>query len=462
MPDLALCATLTVLSVTVLFLIGRPGGWNPAIPTAAGAGLLLALGALPRPGLSPSLSIAGSAALTLLCTIMMALVLDSIGFFRWTAYNVIRRAQGSGIRLYWLIGLLCCLMTLCLNSEGSILITTPIIIRIGTLLNLQNRQKFPYLISGALVAIASSVPIGVGNLATLIGLRIIGMNLNTYAAQMLLPALLGIGAMAMLLFLLFRHAIPRRITLFLPPDTPVFPDHIPRAYYNPKTIDRWIHKGNSPPAASIDWSLFRAALAIVVLVRIGYYAGARIGIPPEWIAAAGAVSLLAIRWIRVGVGPTDLLRKTPWSMFVFAVSLYMVVDSVHRSDITGLPMQALKPYLEAGGLQTVMLAGFSAMLMSGLLNHLPAGMLSALSLSELGLDPGTLQLAYLANALGMEIGALLTPFGSVGLMLWLFLLRKHHVELSWKRAVWVMCVVVPISLAISLLGLYAGARWLTG
>ncbi|PJI52140.1 hypothetical protein CTI14_47435, partial [Methylobacterium radiotolerans] len=97
-------------------------------------------------------------AVTILSTIVMSIILESIGFFRWAAVNLACKARGSGILLFWYINLLCFLMTLFFNNDGSILITTPIIIQTLTLLNLKNRQKIPYLLSGALIATGSSAP----------------------------------------------------------------------------------------------------------------------------------------------------------------------------------------------------------------------------------------------------------------------------------------------------------------
>ena len=62
-----------------------------------------------------------------MATIVMAIVLESFGFFNWVAEKLAAKANGSGIRLFWYVNLLCFLMTLFFNNDGSILITTPIL-----------------------------------------------------------------------------------------------------------------------------------------------------------------------------------------------------------------------------------------------------------------------------------------------------------------------------------------------
>jgi arsenical pump membrane protein len=143
--------TASVFVFTVMFLVLRPRGINEAIPPAVGAFLLISAGVVPLADLLQILDVISGAVITIMTTIIMSLVLDSIGFFRWTAVNIIKAANGSGRLLYWYICLLCFLMTLFFNNDGSILITTPIIIQMLSILNLKTHEKLPYLFAGVLV-----------------------------------------------------------------------------------------------------------------------------------------------------------------------------------------------------------------------------------------------------------------------------------------------------------------------
>ena len=79
--------------------------------------------------------------------------------------------------LYWYVQLLCSLMTLLFNNDGSILITTPILILLLRNLQLKPKQQIPYLLTGAPTATASSTPIGVSNIVNLIALEIVDISL---------------------------------------------------------------------------------------------------------------------------------------------------------------------------------------------------------------------------------------------------------------------------------------------
>ena len=139
-----------------------------------------------------------------MATIVMAVILESFGFFHWAAARLASLSKGSGHRLYWYIQLLCFLMTLLFNNDGSILITTPILILLLKNLQLKPHQQIPYLLSGALIATASSAPIGVSNIVNLIALEIVNMSLWMHTAMMFVPATLGLLFMSCLMYIVVK------------------------------------------------------------------------------------------------------------------------------------------------------------------------------------------------------------------------------------------------------------------
>lgn len=189
-----------VFSLTILFMLWRPYGINETIPTTIGAGIILLTGIVSWSDVFNIFDIVRGPALTILATIMMTIVLDSIGLFRWIAVNIVIRSKGSGVRLYLYTNLLCFLMTLLFNNDGSILITTPIIIYIAKLLHLKPHQSLPYLISGAIIATAASAPIAVSNISNLIALKIVNLSLNSYVQMMFIPSMIGIFTIAILMY----------------------------------------------------------------------------------------------------------------------------------------------------------------------------------------------------------------------------------------------------------------------
>ena len=182
---------------------------NEAWPAAVGAGIILITGIVSQEDILDIISKIGGASVTIMATIVMAVILESFGFFHWAAAKLARLSKGSGYRLYWNIQLLCFLMTLLFNNDGSILITTPILILLLKNIQLKPRQQIPYLLSGALIATASSAPIGVSNIVNLIALNIIDMSLWMHTAMMFVPATIGLLFMSYLMYRVVRNKLPK-------------------------------------------------------------------------------------------------------------------------------------------------------------------------------------------------------------------------------------------------------------
>lgn len=490
MFDFPTLFTLTLFFLMVLFLIWRPHGINESIPPTISAILILLAGIVPLSDVSKILGIVSGASITILSTIVMSIVLDSIGFFRWTAFNLVKLAAGSGVLLYWYINLLCFLMTIFFNNDGSILITTPIIIHIVTILKLKAKQQFPYLLSGALVATASSAPIAVSNLANLIALEIVGLDLNSYVSMMFVPSMIGITTISLLLFYYFRKDIPKRIASIegksfdssssishdsladmndppnyppphhLPPHHPPHP--LPPHHLSLPLPDSVPHlpSASTNNSAEVDMSLFKICMAIVILIRAGLFVGAGFDIPIEWIGIFGALVLIGYRWYRKGIGPYDILKKTPWHIILFAFSIYVVVYALHNIGLTALLVKLLREPLSANYLSASLISGGLLTVMSNLFNNLPSVMIGTFTLAGMGLDQPTLHVAYLANIIGSDIGSLIIPMGTLASLIWMFLLRKNGVRIGWWDCIKVTILVIPIGLIISLLSLYVWVEWL--
>lgn len=447
MPDFQTTVMLVIFTLTVFLIMWRPKGINETIPTTIGAAVVLILGIVPVRDVFNILNIISGAAVTILSTIVMSIVLDSIGFFKWIAVNIVKKANGSGLLLYFYIILLCFLMTLFFNNDGSILITTPIIIRIMNILNIKLHQKVPYLLSGALIATASSAPIAVSNIANLIALKIVGLDLNGYVKMMFIPSMIGIFTIALLLYVYFRKDIPRKIATIT---------HF--TYYNSQTsYHPLVGQKNRD---DIDWKLFIICISVVVVTRGSFFLFSSFGIPIEWIAIIGAILLVLIRWYKKGEGIKDIIKNTPWHILVFVFSMYVLVYGLRNIGLTSILVDLLKEPVTSHPLNASLTMGLLLTFMSNLFNNLPAVMLGTLTLTDMGIDINILQIAYLANVIGSDIGALLTPVGTLATLIWMFIIRQHGIKFSWGQYIKVTIMVIPIGLLVSLLCLYVWIEWL--
>ncbi len=448
MHDITIITTIAAFLCTIAFIFWRPHV-NEAIPATVGAVIVLASGSVPLTDLQLIAGTVGGAAVTIISTIVMAIVLESFGFFHWAAAKLMEKAEGSGIRLFWYTNLLCFLMTLFVNNDGSILITTPILLMLLRRLNLKNHQKIPYLISGALIATASSAPIGVSNIVNLIALKIVDMDLYMHTAMMFVPASLGLVLLSLLLFANFYRVLPRN----LPPMRPGH-WHLPFGDKDHPLKDR------APMPKENRARFMRNILIFVFCVRISLFAASFLHIPVALMAAAGSAFLLGWRWYYLKTSPRDMIKKTPWYIFLFAFSMYVIVYGLHNIGLTDWLVQTLQPLVSGSLLLAGVGMGFLLSVLSNIFNNHPALMVGTLTLTRMGLDPLTLKVAYLASVIGSDFGSLLLPIGTLASLLWMHIVQKGQVKISWMEYLKVTFRVIPISTYFTLVLLAYWVQWL--
>lgn len=445
--------TILAFALTTIFILWRPKALNEAIPATGGAILVLWSGSVSLSDLIVIGETVSGAAITIMATIVMAIVLESFGFFQWAAEGLAFRARGSGIRLFWYVNLLCFLMTLFFNNDGSILITTPILLMLLNEYNLKNHQKIPYLLSGALIATASSAPIGVSNIVNLIALEIVDMDLYMHTLMMFVPATLGLLLLTGLLFLCFYRQLPRR----LPLKTFIHQPNTPTPLRHP------LVEPTRTPGDSVNRNklMFRILL-FVFLVRISLFIASYLGIPVELAACLGSGVLLIWRWIYMKISPTDMLRKVPWHILVFAFSMYVIIYGLNNVGMTAMLIRVIEPIVSGNLLNASLLMGGLMSLLSVFFNNHPALMVGTMTLTQMQLDPLTLKLAYLASVIGSDIGSLFLPIGTLASLIWLHILKQHHVKVSWDDYVKITVIVIPPTVIFTLTCLAFWVQWLYG
>lgn len=447
MHELLILYTFTIFALTTLLIMWRPRGINEAIPAFSGAILLFIGGIVPFGDILQIFKIVSGPSITIISTIAMCIVLESIGVFRWAATNLVKRAKGSGTKLFVHIMVLCFLMTVFFNNDGSILITTPIIIHIISMLNLKPRQKLPYLFAGVFIATSASLPIGVSNIANLIGLKMVGLDLVSYTHFAFVPSMIGLTTLSLLLYLLFKKDIPLKIL--------TFNEHSIKLLEAKQKQEVPVHPLSGIPQTPepINWPLFRICIFLVILIRGSYFVLPAFGISIEVIAIVGAITLIAIRWFSLKVGVLDVIKKAPWHILIFAFGMYVTVYALNNTGVATFFVGVLGDAMRENLVNASFIAGILISILSNIMNNLPSVMLGTLIITDMGMDLQTLQVSYISIIIGSDIGALLSPMGTLATLLWMFVLRKNGIDISWSKYFKVAVMVIPITLVVTLIAL---------
>ncbi|MDN4074456.1 MULTISPECIES: arsenic transporter [Fictibacillus] len=442
--DIHIMISVFVFLMTTLVIFWRPRGINEAWPAAVGAAIILLTGVVSQANIVDIIQKIGGASITIIATIVMAVILESFGFFHWAAARLASLSRGSGYRLYWNIQLLCFLMTLLFNNDGSILITTPILILLLRNLQMKPHQQIPYLLTGALIATASSAPIGVSNIVNLIALKIVHMTLYMHTAMMFLPAMVGLVFMSWLMYILVKRKLPKQL---------------PNSAYDIEQIffTRNFHplKGQiTVETKSQRTKLMLKILLFVFIMRCSLFVASFLAIPIEIVAVFGSLVLLVWRWYHLRTNPVDILKKTPWQILVFAFSMYVIIYGLHNSGLTDLLLKICEPIVHQGLFEASFLMGGLVSLLSNFFNNHPALLIGTITLTEMNLDPVTMKTMYLASIIGSDIGSLLLPIGTLASLIWMHILRQNKIKVHWKDYLKVSLIAVPLTLIVTLFLLY--------
>lgn len=469
-PSMQVFLTVAAFILSMVFIMWRPKGINEAIPATVGAILVLLSGTVTLSDLSEIFAKISGAAITIIATVSMAIVLESFGFYAWAAEGLLAKAKGSGIRLFWYVNAVCFLMTLFFNNDGSIFMTTPILILLLNHLKLSNREKIPYLLSGALTATASSAPIGVSNIVNLIALKIIGISLYTNFLMLFIPAVTGLLFFWLLLFLCFYKQLPKTISMQKFTHK-IQPQHEPHSNRHPLPHPKRRHapaakphpnpRSRPSPTFAVNRDrLMRNILIFVFAVRISLFVASYYNIPIELVAVIGSALLLGWRWVYTKIPPKDLLKKTPWYIFLFAFSLYVIIFGLNKIGLTDMIIDLTQPLISGDLLSASLITGGLLTVLSSLFNNHPALMVGTVSLTNMGLDPINLKVAYLAGVIGSDIGALLLPIGTLASLIWLHILKENNVTLRWKDYMKVSFITIPPTVVFTLTFLALWVKWL--
>ncbi|MDB4896005.1 MAG: arsenic transporter [Firmicutes bacterium] len=472
---------LAAFLVTVVLVLWRPGNIHEAIPALLGAFVMFLAGLITHQDVLRVMMVVWNSAMTIISTFVMASVLEGAGFFRWVGDRLIERADGSGRRLFHLVLAFSACLTLFINNDGSILLGTPIVLSLVQRLRLPHRAAFGYLIGACLIASTASPAIGVSNLANLEAMTLAGISLVKHLEVTLLPAIIGLTTCWGLLYLIFHRTLPQQIrvagndSMRMPAGPPLPHPHAPRYFHGPHPLRPSppppdpLRRGHHPPppgsdpgAASPDrppdFPFIWFGVTVVVLVRIGFYAASVVGIPPYIVAMTGACILLAANAHRRVMDTRAAMRRAPWAILGFAFGMDLVVFGLRNAGLIGLMSAWIGPAVRGTAWGPPFLSGGLTAAVSGLLNNHPGLIIGSLTLLDLhGVTRPVLDVAYSGVVLGADVGALITPVGTLASLIWFHLLRQHGHRYSWWEYVKVTAVVIPLSFVLALVGLYGEA-----
>jgi len=423
-------AAPAIFLFTLYLVLARPRNLGTGIAALIGALLALLFGVITLADVTTVAGIVWDSTFALIAIVIISVVLDQAGFFRWAALLMARRAGGNGQTIFTAVILLGALVSTLFTNDATVLILTPILYEMLRALGFDQRMMLPYMIASGFVADALSIPLAVSNLTNMITARYFAYPFARFAMLMLLPSVVALVATLVVLRWYYRREIP--------------------ASYDQSAV--------ADPAQAIrDPFLFKVGVGVLLAMVLAFFLNSAAGaIPVSFVIASGAaVLLLASRKNRV-VQPVQVLKGAPWHVVIFALGMYLVVYGMGNAGLTAWSASLLERLSSLGLGSAVMGTGLLVALFSSLMNNLPGVMLGVLAIDATGATGLVHDGLVLANVVGAGIGPKLTPLGSLATLIWMHTLEQRGLKITWGSYLKVGLTITPPVLLAAL-----GSLWLS-
>ncbi len=395
---------LLIFIVTIVLVIWQPRGLGVGWSASFGALLALLSGVVELADIALVWQIVWNATATFIAIIIISLLLDEAGFFEWAALHVARWGGGSGRKLFAFIVLLGAAVSALFANDGAALIITPIVITMLLALRFSPAATLAFVMAAGFIADTASLPFVVSNLVNIVSADYFNISFNEYAAVMVPVNFVSIAASLAMLLWFFRKDLPATYAL---------------------------NELKQPKEAIRDHATFVAGWWVLGLLLLGFFVIEPLGVPISVIAAVCALVLYLIAARGQVIGTTQVLKEAPWQVVVFSLGMYLVVYGLKNAGLTDYIAQLLNIFAEQGLWTATIGTGLLTALLSSIMNNMPTVLVGALSIDAAGVDGVIQQAMVYANVIGADLGPKITPIGSLATLLWLHVLARKNIQISW-------------------------------
>jgi arsenical pump membrane protein len=390
--------------VVLALIIWQPRGLSIGWTALGGAVIALLLGIVTLANVGTVVGIVWDATLTFVAVILISLILDAVGFFEWSALHMIRVARGDGRRLFWLLGVLGALVAMFFANDGAALILTPIVYEQAKALKLDPKATLALIMTSGFIADTTSLPLVVSNLVNIVSAGYFHLGFASYAVRMVPVDLVSLACSLGVLFLFYRRSLPVTVAT----------------------------TGLKAPADALkDPRVFRISWIVLALLLIGYFASQLLNWPVAVFAGAAAVGLLWIAHRSPAVNVRRLVIEAPWRIVVFSIGMYVVVFGLRNVGLTHLLAEGLAAMTSRGAFVGIVGTGVVGAVLSSIMNNMPSVLINALAIHATGIRTSMQTALAYANVVGCDLGPKFTPIGSLATLLWLHVLERRGIRITW-------------------------------
>lgn len=324
---------------------------------------------------------------------ILSIFLDEVGMFRYVAIVSARKFKTSQFRLFFGFYFLISFLTVFTSNDIIILTFTPFICYYTKHARI---NPVPYLVAEFVAANTWSMFLIIGNPTNIFLASAFNIDFVTYLVHMALPTLFASLVSLAILTLLFYRSLRKEMEYH--------EEEVPK-------LNKFL----------LIVGLIHL-IGCTVLIAISSYIGLQM-----WLITFGfAASLIIITSVynltKKNVYPytIDTLRRSPWNLIPFVISMFVIVEALNEGGFTALISSNLP--------DNVFAYGYSSVLAANLINNIP---MSVLYSNIIG--PCVSSSAAYATIISSNIAAFITPVGALAGIMWMSLLRTYNIKYSFGK-----------------------------
>lgn len=395
---------LLIFIATIVLVIWQPKGLGVGWSAMLGAALALLTGVVELGQIPTVWGFVWNATFTFVAVIIISLVLDEAGFFEWAALHVARWGKGSGRRLFVYLVLLGAAVAALFANDGAALILTPIVIAMLLALRFTPAATLAFVMAAGFIADTASLPLVVSNLVNIVSADYFDIGFAEYASVMVPVNLVSVAATLIVLMWFFRRDIPGNYD---------------------------VTQLKDPGSAIVDRTTFNAGWAVLAFLLVGFFGLERIGVPISAVAGAGALVLLGVAANGHVISTRKVIREAPWQIVVFSLGMYLVVYGLRNEGLTDHLAKLLDVFAGYGLWGATIGTGLLTAFLSSVMNNMPTVLVGALSIDASQAEGAVREAMIYANVIGSDLGPKFTPIGSLATLLWLHVLARKNIKITW-------------------------------
>ena len=413
--------SVLIFIITLTLVITQPKGLQIGTSAIIGACVALIFGVVSFNDVLDVTNIVWDATLAFIGIIILSMILDEIGFFEWAALKMAKFSNGNGILMFIYSILLGAFVSALFANDGAALILTPILLAKMRILQLNLKTIVAFLIAGGFISDSASLPFVFSNLTNIVTANYFDIGFANYFFDMLIPFVVSVIASIIFLWFILKKDIPKKVDVTLLKE---------------------------PKSAIKNIKLFYFSWVFLALLLSAYFLGDAYNLPISIFALGGAVLFLIIATISKSVEPKKIIKDAPWQVVWFSIGFYIVVYGLKNAGLTDYLTVILRNLTLEGDTIAVIGTGFIAAFLSAIMNNMPTIMIMDIALRDIGN-----QAMIYANIVGCNLGPKMTPFGSLATLLWLHVLAKKGVKISFAQYSKFGLIITPPVLFIVLLAI---------